>query len=192
VLGQNHVIVAPPSIHPSGRTYQFEPELGFDETKPQPAPKSLLDLIRSRLPSNKLPPPPLQERDSAAFPPTFVEPILQGCAWMRHCKEDAPQLSEPEWYGMLTVLGRCENANNLAQEFSGGHSGYRPDETAAKLQHAVAAPGPLTCAKIRNSLGGERFCQDCPNWGKIKSPITLGMPARRAKVNGAFTDLTRR
>src|SRR5262249_20866965 len=32
-----------------------------------------------------------------------LAPIVAGCAWLRHCRDDAATLSEPEWYGMLSI-----------------------------------------------------------------------------------------
>lgn len=171
VIGESHVLVAPPSTHKSGNAYQFEPELGPDELQPIDAPAALLDLIRVKLqPAAK----PL-EGSGAKLPPAEIGPILSGCAWMAHCSDTAASLGEPQWYAQLSILGRCSNGEELAHELSSPHPGYNRAETQAKLGRALSASGPVRCSRVRNSLGGERFCSECPSWGKIKSPIVLGI-----------------
>lgn len=104
-----------------------------------------------------------------------LEPIVQGCAWLRHCRDDAAHLPEPEWYAMLSIVGRCEDGENTAHEWSQPYAGYSPEETFTKLQHAVEATKPRTCKNIRDSFG-ESYCQSCHHWGKIGSPAALGDP----------------
>jgi hypothetical protein len=109
------------------------------------------------------------------FPPTPVEPIVAGCAWLQHCRDDARTLPEPEWYGMLGIVGRCVDGAQIAQEWSAPYPRYSKDGTTKKLQHALQH-GPLTCSTIRYSKGGEDYCRNCQHWGKVKSPIVLAMP----------------
>jgi putative DNA primase/helicase len=113
------------------------------------------------------------------FPPASLESIVQGCAWLGHCRDDAAMLSEPEWYAMLGIVGRCVDGEQLAQEWSASYSGYTPEETTQKLEHALTAAGPRTCKDIRQVLGGEEYCRTCQHWGKVKSPIVLGMPRKK-------------
>lgn len=111
--------------------------------------------------------------DDSDFDPAPLEPIMAGCSWMRHCRDDAASLPEPEWYAMLGIIGRTENGGETAHEFSAPYPSYTPAETDQKLAHALKAAGPRTCKYIRHELGAESHCQQCPHWGKIKSPITL-------------------
>ena len=105
--------------------------------------------------------------------PPPIEPITAGCGWLRHCRDDAATLREPEWYAMLSIVGRCQDGDRLAHEWSEAHPDYTAGDTDKKLEHALTAAGPRTCAKVRDDLDGERFCSECPNWGRIKSPIVL-------------------
>jgi putative DNA primase/helicase len=82
--------------------------------------------------------------------------IVQECAWFHHCRDDAQTLPEPEWYALLSILGRCENGEALAHEWSRVYPGYTPEETAAKLTHALESAGPRTCQNIRHDLDGEQ------------------------------------
>jgi putative DNA primase/helicase len=96
---------------------------------------------------------------------------------MAHCKLDAAVLSESEWYRALGVLGRCIGAEDLAHEWSKPYPRYTPDETAKKLRQAIANSRPVTCNYVATSLGQARFCDECPNRGRVRSPIVLGLPS---------------
>jgi replicative DNA helicase len=113
---------------------------------------------------------------NSAFPATRLEPIVNGCAWLRHCRDDAATLPEPEWYAMLGIIGRCMDGEQIAHEWSALYPRYSKDETARKLQHALADAGPRTCSTIRYDLGADVHCRDCQHWRKVKSPLVLGMP----------------
>lgn len=119
-------------------------------------------------------PKPLADAD---FPPADAEAIRQGCAWMQHCHDDAETLPEPEWYAMLSILGRCENGEELAHEWSRPYSGYSERETEKKLEHALTAAGPVTCQRVFELTGGT-YCRDCEVWGIVSSPINIGTPSK--------------
>jgi hypothetical protein len=121
------------------------------------------------------------EADEEA-PAVQVEPIVNGCAWLRHCRDDAATLVEPKWYAMLSIFGRCEEGDNQAHEWSRPYPGYTPEETAAKLAHALGA-GPRTYANVA-TLSDNRYCRNCPSWGKIKIPIAPG--DIRQQASGTF------
>jgi len=50
-------------------------------------------------------PGPVVHREYADgdMPLAQIEPIVEGCPWMRHCRDDARTLPEPEWYRMLIL-----------------------------------------------------------------------------------------
>lgn len=106
-------------------------------------------------------------------PPARIEPILARCPWVKHCVDDAATLPEPEWYAMLGVVGRCENGEELAHRFSAPYPRYRPEETQAKLEHAMRDAGPVTCERVEREFGS--WCRSCAYRGRVKSPIVLGM-----------------
>jgi len=109
--------------------------------------------------------------------------VLAGCSWMQHCKDDAASLPEPEWYRMLSIVGRCKDGNRIAREMSQPHAKYSAVETEDKLQQAMGAAGPATCAFVEHDLGQSRHCSRCRHRGKIKSPIVLGVPRRSPRGN---------
>lgn len=107
------------------------------------------------------------------FSPVSIAPIMDGCAWLRHCRDDADKLPEPEWYQMLTVVARCRDAEELAHNLSSPYPNYSRQETAEKLAHAVSdSKGPVTCAYVENSLGFAG-CSSCQSRARVKSPISI-------------------
>ena len=114
----------------------------------------------------------------ATAPPVPVAPMVAGCAWLQHCRDDAATLSEPEWYAMLGLLGRCEGGAELAQTWSEPYPRYSARETRGKLKHALANGKARTCQNIRYDLNADAYCRACPAWSTIKSPIVLSMSPR--------------
>jgi hypothetical protein len=123
---------------------------------------------------------PLWQSDDEGsdYPEADLSRILSGCGWMRHCKEDAKGLDEPNWYACLTILARCADGETAAHEFSRSYARYSQDETREKFRHAVESSKPRRCETIRNELDGQRYCSHCPEWGKVRSPIAVGMSTR--------------
>ncbi len=115
-----------------------------------------------------------QKERAARSDEAQIASIVGGCEWLRHCRDDAETLPEPEWFAMLSILGRCENGLELAHEWSSGYPEYDPAETEKKLQHVLKNSRPMTCSTIRGKAGGESYCAKCPHWKEIKSPISLG------------------
>lgn len=114
-----------------------------------------------------------------------IEHIEQGCRWMKHCKEDAKTLSEPEWYGSLTILGRCLHGEKLAHEWSAPYENYTYEETQYKLAHALKNTGPITCEKVYEITNG-KWCQECPFFQKVKSPIAISnLKEKENQLKGA-------
>jgi hypothetical protein len=174
VLLHGHNVVMPPSFAHVGREpYFWDVEPG--ESLP-PAPAWLVDLVKIKLqPDAAAGAKP--DAGGSKWPPADIGAIFRGCEWLQWTSENAAALSEPQWYAQLSIVGRCENGEQLAHDLSSAYPGYNRSETQKKLQHAIRDAGPATCAKIRHSLGGERFCARCP--AKVKSPIVLGIAGRQ-------------
>lgn len=105
-------------------------------------------------------------------PDPLWDSILGGCDWIRSLNEKKANLSEPDWYALASILGRCQDGARLFHEFSSADPRYDHDEARAKLDHALEY-GPRTCANISEELGHE-VCRRCPFYGQIASPIELG------------------
>lgn len=104
------------------------------------------------------------------MPTPDAEAIQQKCGFVNHCREHQGELSEPMWYAMLSIVGRFENGDKLAHEYSKKHAGYDPVKTQTKIEHALSASGPRTCANISTMYSG---CASCPHSQGIVSPIQL-------------------
>jgi len=104
------------------------------------------------------------------YPKIDTHAILEGCTFLKESKDQAAELTEPQWYAALSLLGRMENGAKLAHEYSQGHPDYTPESTDKKLTQALEASGPRTCENI-NDVWGK--CSGCPNFQKVKSPIMI-------------------
>jgi P4 family phage/plasmid primase-like protien len=110
-----------------------------------------------------------------AYPKPDTEEVLKSCAFLCHAKENQAAMSEPEWYAMLSVVGRVSEdhteSRKLAHAYSSGHPGYTAEDTDIKIDQALAF-GPRTCASINTTWANSK-CLQCPHWGKIASPLLI-------------------
>jgi hypothetical protein len=114
--------------------------------------------------------------------------LLTRCAFIRHCREHATRLSEPEWYAMVSNVARCSNGAAAVHRLSAPYPDYSPAETEAKIAHALQDTGPHTCAFIQ-SLG----FQGCPPEGSgVKAPIGLSRVTSKRGLLHAWNAHTRR
>jgi len=124
--------------------------------------------------------------ESSSFPKgnpkADIQKVQESCAWFKHCRDDAKALSEPDWFGMMSILACCKNGEKVAHEWSEPYSGYSKHETRTKFEKAVSEAKPVTCQHIQESLGAGEYCDNCPNNGKVKSPAVLGLP-KTGKTN---------
>ena len=97
--------------------------------------------------------------------------ILDNCSFIQHCKEKAKELSEPEWYAMVTNVGRGTGGRELAHELSKPYSGYSQKETDKKIDHALKNGYPHTCEYIENELGFNCPSKDKCSSNKITAPV---------------------
>ena len=121
------------------------------------------------------------------YPPADLGKIVAGCAWLRHCRDDAATLPEPEWYASFSILVHCKDGEKLAHEWSRNYPKYSLAETDKKLRHALEDGGPRTCASIEMN-GGAPYCIECSNRSRITSPIVLGNVAATVTVEAALKD----
>lgn len=104
------------------------------------------------------------------YPRTDNEAVLTGCEFLKFCKEKPAEVTEPQWYAMLSVVARLEDGQKLCHEYSEGHHLYSQEETEVKIEQAVEASGPRACENINSIWSG---CRDCENFERVKSPILL-------------------
>jgi hypothetical protein len=113
-----------------------------------------------------------------------VDVLLKRCAFLRHCRDDAATLPEPEWYSMVSNIARCRHGAEAVHRLSAPYPGYSPQETEQKIAHALADAGPHTCAFIQ-ALG----FRGCPPGGcGVKAPIGLSRPSGLKSLSGKQSD----
>lgn len=103
-----------------------------------------------------------------------LESITEKCLFLKHCKDDAATLSEPEWYMMICAIAREFGGPALIHELSRKYPKYSASETDAKIIHALNdQPGPITCEGIKAVWNCGRDCRVvCPVHLKDKQLIS--------------------
>lgn len=105
------------------------------------------------------------------YPTPDTAAILDGCDFLKYCKEKPNEISEAQWYAMLSIVPRLPpSGRTLAHDYSKGHASYSAEETETKIDQALSASGPRTCKNIEKIWTG---CQTCPNFEKVNSPIMI-------------------
>jgi len=106
------------------------------------------------------------------YKPSSAHRIAKHCAVINEMKEKRGNIDQPTWYGSIGVLAFTEEGEDICQEWSDGHPDYSPRETSFKVSQALRY-APTTCEKLKETRC--ELCEGCPHFGKIKSPITLGI-----------------
>ena len=115
--------------------------------------------------------PPLMETSTKEERPYSQENSLRlnqimECEFLKHCDRDRGNLSEPEWYAMVSILARETGGLNLIHSLSNGYPKYSPGETDKKILHAINDAGPATCERIKSLWNCGKDCG-------VKSPVAL-------------------
>jgi P4 family phage/plasmid primase-like protien len=93
---------------------------------------------------------------------------VQECPFLKFCKENQNEVSEPQWYAMLSIISRVDR--ELCHDYSRDYEGYDQRETERKIEQSLKSAGPRTCDNISTLFDG---CNSCPFKGTVKSPIVL-------------------
>lgn len=96
--------------------------------------------------------------------------VLEGCEFLKWCKDNQDEVTEPQWYAMMSILGVLDNGLELAHEYSREASTYTEHETERKFHQAVEASGPRFCANIATLWDK---CPSCPFCGQCTTPVTI-------------------
>ena len=121
------------------------------------------------------------------YPKPDTPAICAGCKFLVHCKDKPAEVSEPEWYAMLSITARLDNGRELSHEYSSGHTGYNHYETENKIEQTLVASGPRTCKSIEGIWHG---CHDCTYYGKVTSPIMIKSENYIASADFGFRERT--
>ena len=130
---------------------------------------------------------------SREFNELAITKLLEGCAFLQHCRDEATTLFEPKWWSMCAILSFFgELGKAKAHELSKPYPKYTEAETNQKLEYAKEAAdegiGPHLCSSIQEDINFE--CPaDClaKKWG-LKSPVVLAYRLAAPKVFN-LTDL---
>jgi hypothetical protein len=97
--------------------------------------------------------------------------VIEQCAFLRHCRDNAPTLPEPYWWAMTCALSWEFKSSQVIHKLSEPYSNYTWDETEAKIRRAQdSQDGPMRCETIREKTG----FPDCPPGGcGVTTPVQL-------------------
>ena len=124
-------------------------------------------------------PSPLAKIIKANMDSSFAKIMKRGeggCAQLNACYEERATLSEPRWFGGLSIAKFCKDRDKAIHKLSADHPEYDPARTEQKVEHIL---GPRTCQEFDKITPG--ICGSCPHAGKIRSPISLGKVLVEAK-----------
>ena len=111
---------------------------------------------------------PMLDLPVEAARPQSAEAVIAGCEQVRN------QLNaqEPVWRGMLSIMTKCDDGDQYAHTLSALDPRYDHGVTEQKIiSIRSAGVGPYLCETFDALRPG--VCVNCPNRGRIKSPITL-------------------
>ena len=99
----------------------------------------------------------------------------KGCEQLKYLIKNQEEVSEPLWRAGLSIAKHCVDGRKASHIISKNHPNYTREETNRKME---LIKGPYLCSTFDEY--NPDICVNCPNWGKIKSPITLGHRIREA------------
>lgn len=128
-----------------------------------------------------------KEEVLAKWPPPDTDAVLAGCLNLKMMLDQPDKVPEPLWYANASIVGHLgtnpAEGRKIWHDYSAKYKKYDAREADRKLEQALAASGPRTCANF-SSLPGSR-CGECPHFKKIKSPILIQGPNYiRTKASG--------
>jgi P4 family phage/plasmid primase-like protien len=151
-------------------------------------PQESIDRLLRALPKEKatLPPQAVESPDDELA----VKKLLEHCAFIQHCRDNAVTLPEPFWWSMvhcLSVFG--EQGRKKIHELSKTYPGYSNEETNKKIKEAEKVAnkdvGPHTCLFIEQ--GGFVCPKDClAKKLKVKAPAGLASILATQEIRGPY------
>ena len=100
----------------------------------------------------------------------------EGCKQLLYCYENQNEIGYNLWRSALSIATHCVDRDDAIHKMSSEHPNYTEGETERK---ALDIGAPHLCTTFeRENPGG---CDDCPNKGKFKTPIMLGVEIAKAE-----------
>ncbi len=148
---------------------KFTPELRYTQEE-----------LAASLPPVPPPAPDEKAADDTVFDGLIGDSsrVLEKCAFLRHCRDNAASLPEPYWYAMLSNISLCSDGDAACHELSRPYPGYDAGETEDKIRHAQKQRKPHTCNYIQKTLGFN--CGNCD--AGCKAPVALAVITKAETV----------
>ena len=128
----------------------------------------------------------LQSNRQSRFQTIMIKTVAgKGCPQLEHIVLNQDTIEEPLWRAGLSVAIACVDGDEAIHKISDAHPSYSASETERK---ARSTKGPYTCASFEKI--NPAACADCPNKGKITSPIQLGSEVLAAEPNSEIVHET--
>jgi hypothetical protein len=106
------------------------------------------------------------------------ERVYDRCAFIRHCRDDAANLPEPEWFSAISNLALTADGDTAVHTISEPYGDYTFEETEAKRLRVVKTNKPQTCRYIHECLGFS-----CPEKGcGVKAPISFAVYSMAERI----------
>ena len=99
-----------------------------------------------------------------------------GCQQLLYCYQNQKDISYNLWRSALSIATHCVDREKAIHKISSDHPQYTEGETEVK---AADIGGPHLCTTFETQNPGG--CDGCPNKGRFKSPIMLGMDIAKAE-----------
>lgn len=130
-------------------------------------------------------PPPLPTPDGLSFDMDFHKgPPKHPFEIIKNCKQvqTAGLGTYTQWFNMMTVMYYCEFGEKAVHDISKTDPArYDYHNVRSKYEQILASPptGPCKCATFNDKDPG--ICARCPYWGKITTPLQLGVVRQKAE-----------
>lgn len=100
-----------------------------------------------------------------------TQAVLDGCEFLKFCRNNPNKVSEPQWRSMLSILQKIPMiGEKLCHEYSSGYSGYDHDETETKIDQIRGLTGPHSCKTVEINYP---HCNACPHYMKCNNPLQI-------------------
>ena len=93
----------------------------------------------------------------------------KGCKQLENIMLNQEDIEEPLWRAGLSIAAHCVDRDEAIHKISSNHPEYDAGTTERK---ANQTKGPYTCSTFEKL--NPQGCDECPNKGKVSSPILLG------------------
>lgn len=115
--------------------------------------------------------------------PVFGAELKAACPAFAYIIANRARAKYPEWWAGVQLCAYLEDGAAYVHEVSRDHPTYDPDAVDEKFSQALRSRseniGPFTCEAIREAIGTDSPCRNCPFNGQVKTPIVAAWKHRR-------------